>query len=1140
MRVLLSDVDQQSAERLRGEIRAWDATWSVEAASSFESVLARLHENHYEVVVWELATPGAAGLLAVRQLRAAAVDSALLITAFPAAEVLAAQSLGEGADAYIIRHPDWTEKLLPLMGQASVITRRHRETTALARELEHLRAQHDALLDSLPQALLVLTPDGRIEACNQGAADLVGRSRQQLQGENLGDMLLAPGALSMLLASMGDPLGVLPSPGPGLVSVWRDEHQTGAQVLVRHQAGHFHLCSLRLQALFPEPDSNLLASLRVESGEAGLAALAGTAVAEGLWQAPGLFVLLADRSGRLLRVGAALATASPDTGSLEGLPLSELVDATSLAQIQGELGQGRTFQGQATFSFSAESAQPVQLTAVPLGREAEDCSLWLAVPLVEASGALGPLALEQILPALTEALRVLDGLTEVREATSFVVASAEALLHADVTVCHLGLAPEGEELGAQETSRGLAASNTSLLVERLLHLLREGHLPRRTLLLSDLDQFCRRAGDNALRNALAAEGLVSGVWLPVTAERQPVGFVLAAMRSPQAYPVWLPRMGDLWGATTGRVVTSAALHSQTQRTATFAHQLLRIATNLHAQTESGEVLRKAAEVALSVAHGLCCWVALLDERGQQFERSFRHDPDSHAAPSLDLEAQELAWQAVRSQEHCTREARDASGETYLLAAWPLQVEGQAQGVLTMCFAPGQRPSPTAETALHALANHAALALRHAQRLEQGAEEARRMEGLAVQSRAEEARARTVLETAASITEGRDLQETLAHIARNAATEIGFDRVSLYLADTKQGVLRGRVEAASDGGVTDLESEALELGPGDLRSEVALSSAPYVLHSVPAEGLPSGGYEQLLLPLRVHTDLLGLLVADNPRTGRAINPQQTRLLRALAVMAAVAIERARIDEGRHVLISALAHELRRPLASAQAYVELLMEGDAGPLSEQQRAYLQRVAEASGRLALMIHDLMDWSKLRAGHVALQARACDLRELVEQIAAQMQGKARQAQVELGLVGEPESRWLETDPALLEQVLSNLVDNAIKFNRVGGAVSLAVRPEGESVVLEVRDTGPGIPAEFHERIFEEFERGPRELHGRAEGTGLGLATARRLVEYLGGSLELHSTVGVGSTFSVRLPAAPGGAPPATGRSPQNQDWGG
>ena len=84
------------------------------------------------------------------------------------------------------------------------------------------------------------------------------------------------------------------------------------------------------------------------------------------------------------------------SGSLEGLPLSELVDATSLAQIQGELGQGRTFQGQAAFSFSAESVHPVQLTAIPLGRESEDCSLWLAVPLVEAGGALPGHALDPV------------------------------------------------------------------------------------------------------------------------------------------------------------------------------------------------------------------------------------------------------------------------------------------------------------------------------------------------------------------------------------------------------------------------------------------------------------------------------------------------------------------------------------------------------------------------------------------------------------------------------------------------------------------------------------------------------------------------------------------------------------------------
>jgi signal transduction histidine kinase len=108
-----------------------------------------------------------------------------------------------------------------------------------------------------------------------------------------------------------------------------------------------------------------------------------------------------------------------------------------------------------------------------------------------------------------------------------------------------------------------------------------------------------------------------------------------------------------------------------------------------------------------------------------------------------------------------------------------------------------------------------------------------------------------------------------------------------------------------------------------------------------------------------------------------------------------------------------------------------------------------------------------------------------------------------------------------LLQQVLSNLVENAIKYNHAGGRVEMRLRGEAHGAVIAVTDTGPGIPPEFRGKIFEEFERGPRELHGKAEGTGLGLPIAARLTEYLGGSLELESTVGGGSTFSVKLPYA-------------------
>ena len=169
--------------------------------------------------------------------------------------------------------------------------------------------------------------------------------------------------------------------------------------------------------------------------------------------------------------------------------------------------------------------------------------------------------------------------------------------------------------------------------------------------------------------------------------------------------------------------------------------------------------------------------------------------------------------------------------------------------------------------------------------------------------------------------------------------------------------------------------------------------------------------------------------------------------------------------------------------------------------------------------ILDDLTDWSHLQAGQIAIRKRKVDLRQAVEHATQTLRSRADQAGVEILLKLPPDSLEVFTDPRRIEQVLINLVDNAVKFNYHRGQVEICAFIADGEAVAQISDTGPGIPAELQERIFEAFERGSEEISRPVEGVGLGLAIASQITTLLGGRIEVNSEPGQGSTFSVHLP---------------------
>ncbi|MCC6492459.1 MAG: PAS domain-containing protein [Pirellulales bacterium] len=234
------------------------------------------------------------------------------------------------------------------------------------------------------------------------------------------------------------------------------------------------------------------------------------------------------------------------------------------------------------------------------------------------------------------------------------------------------------------------------------------------------------------------------------------------------------------------------------------------------------------------------------------------------------------------------------------------------------------------------------------------------------------------------------------------------------------------------------------------------------------------------------------------------------------------ELKRLEQLRQQFFANVSHELKTPLSSIRAYTETLLDGASRDAANCER-FLKRIDEQAGRLQQLIADMLSLARIESSQAPLEIVDLPLGRVVERCAADFepQAAARRVALETTIDGQPRAR---ADEEAVRQILANLMDNAIKYTPAGGRVAVRARLEGGAAVLEVADTGPGIPAEHHARVFERFYRVDKARSRQLGGTGLGLSIVKHLAHAMGGSVSLASDLGAGSVFSVRLPAAAGG----------------
>ncbi len=221
---------------------------------------------------------------------------------------------------------------------------------------------------------------------------------------------------------------------------------------------------------------------------------------------------------------------------------------------------------------------------------------------------------------------------------------------------------------------------------------------------------------------------------------------------------------------------------------------------------------------------------------------------------------------------------------------------------------------------------------------------------------------------------------------------------------------------------------------------------------------------------------------------------------------------RVDQVRRDFVSNVSHELRTPLASIRALVETM---EAGVDPDDQPEFLRRIRQQVERLTTLVNELLDLSRIESGAISLQPEEVHLDELVTEAASLL--RARAEPLGVSIVDDGCGLTVAADRPSLLRVVSNLLDNAIKFSPPGGTVHVSATDEGPLVALSVKDDGPGIKEQNLGRVFERFYKGDTS---RAEpGVGLGLAIVKHLVRAHGGTATVASKPGAGATFTVRLP---------------------
>lgn len=407
-----------------------------------------------------------------------------------------------------------------------------------------------------------------------------------------------------------------------------------------------------------------------------------------------------------------------------------------------------------------------------------------------------------------------------------------------------------------------------------------------------------------------------------------------------------------------------------------------------------------------------------------------------------------------------------------------------------------------------------------------------LELLTLQARLEDLyrRTRALYETALALSSSIELDQVLQQMVRTTAEIMHAKGCSIRLLAEGD-----RLELAAAWGLSEayLQKGPVEVARSPLDQEALQGKTVIVLNApedtrlqyheeVSREGIcsilcaPLVAKGQPIGVIRVYSAVCYLYARDD-----------ADFLEAVAAAGAAAIDNARayrrleeLDQAKSRFVHMVAHELRSPLAAIQSLLDVMLEGYAGTVDENGREVLQRAQRRIEFLLLLVNDLLDLAAGRLEQGQHQATAVDLATLCRRVVGLLRARAAEKGVALSLEIAPGSYSLWGVSEHLESLLTNLLDNAIKYTPSGGRAQVRLWREGGDILCSVADTGIGIPEEALPHLFDEFYRAPNARAAEKEGTGLGLAIARQAALAHGGRIDVRSELGKGTVFTVALPA--------------------
>jgi signal transduction histidine kinase len=396
--------------------------------------------------------------------------------------------------------------------------------------------------------------------------------------------------------------------------------------------------------------------------------------------------------------------------------------------------------------------------------------------------------------------------------------------------------------------------------------------------------------------------------------------------------------------------------------------------------------------------------------------------------------------------------------------------------------------------------------------------------------------KTLSNITARINSGKLLDDVLNYVFESFRPIIPYDRIGCSLIEDHGKLVRARWVRSDAPDLAIVKGYEAPLEGSSLQTIIA-TGQPRIINNLETyltknplsdstdRIVKEGMRSSLTCPLIAMGKPIGFLFFSSMKPGTYEKIHEDIFIQ-ISNQLSIIVEKSRylqqlleLNELKNKFLGMASHDLRNPLQTIRAYLELFLADQLGDLTADQREVLGDMKQASEVMVALINDLLDVTAIETGSLQLKKQSTNLHELLQSVQASHRLLANAKSIEIKVDVPQSTPMLDLDPARIKQVISNLVSNAVKYSFPNTVVFLSVKPEEKEVWIAVRDQGQGIPIEEMQRLFKDFSRTSVQPTAGEKSFGLGLAITRRIVEAHGGMIWVDSEIGKGSTFTFSLP---------------------